>query len=112
VGAPSPRFELGAILTSADRRVKRQTHGAYHALCWALAPYCRVPDPLASFEDYQRHSHRDLADASPGALRSELASLNLILSLPALRDPWLLERRQQLQRVLGKARIAPPQGLR
>ena len=61
-----------------------------------LSQYCRLPDPLVSYEDAERRAHRDLNGLSLGAIRQERRILRFWLSFQRKAHPWYFERVKRL----------------
>lgn len=61
-----------------------------------LDDLCAIPDPLASLEQHQRHSHQDVPFLSLPLLRFELGGVELRLRMDPTPDPWLAGRYSML----------------
>lgn len=68
--------------------------------CLALACFSRVPNPLNSYEEYQRFRHADLEEMTVQERRYELAALRQVVLLLRHPDPWHVERIKRLELAL------------
>lgn len=81
------------------RRIS-QIHQCSSSICAALTKFIRVPEPLVSYEEFERFWHADLGDAPSAEVRRELASLRHGVALLANPDPWYAERIEKLELAL------------
>ena len=63
--------------------------------------FAPLPDPLSSYEDWERRTHQDLKYKRTSELSLEREKLGLRLKIEERPDPWLVERLNLLNRVLN-----------
>lgn len=71
---------------------------------WLLDQLYPLPDPLRSEEDWRRHAHADLAEASRAEMTLELDRLRDRLRHDREPSPWLFERLTRIEEALSHAR--------
>lgn len=71
---------------------------------WLLDQLYPLPDPLRSEEDWRRHAHADLADATREELTLELDRLRDRLRHDRQASRWLYERLARVEGALSHVR--------